>query len=68
MNALDRYWAPMELRALSLRESNKAQAEQSLADELRYWTEQAAKAEPNSDRWHECMDELDTVKTLMRKT
>lgn len=49
-------------------EANEAQREQSLIDELKLWTTEAAKAEPNSDRWHECMDQLDWVKTMLRKT
>lgn len=54
--------------ARQIREANEAQREQSLITELRYWTAEAAKAEPDSDRWHECMDELDWVKTMLRKT
>lgn len=54
--------------AREIRNANEAQREQSLVTELQHWTAEAAKAEPNSDRWHECMDELDTVKTLMRKS
>lgn len=54
--------------ARELRAANEAQREQGLVRELQHWTSEAGKAVPNSDRWHECMDELDVVKTLMRKT
>lgn len=67
MNALS-YLDTGRFDARELRKANEAQREQSLTDELKFWTAEAAKAEPNSDRWHECMDELDTVKTLMRAT
>ena len=54
--------------ASELRRANQAQREQRSIDELQHWTTEAAKAVPNSDRWHECMDELDKVKTLLRAT
>lgn len=54
--------------ARDLRAANEAQREQGLVSEMQHWTSEAAKAVPNSDRWHECMDQLDVVKTLMRKT
>jgi hypothetical protein len=54
--------------AREIRKANEAAREQTLIDELRYWTAQAAKAEPDSDRWHECMDEMDSVKCLLRKS
>ena len=54
--------------AREIRKANEAQSEQRLIEELQFWTAEAAKAEPDSDRWHECMDELDWVKTMLRKT
>ena len=65
MNALQ-YLDTGRFDAREIRRANEAQREQSLLRELQFWTAEAAKAEPNSDRWHECMDELDVVKTLMR--
>lgn len=67
MNALD-YLDTGRFDAREIRQANEAQREQSLVNELQHWTAEAAKAAPNSDRWHECMDELDWVKTMLRKT
>lgn len=67
MNALS-YLDTGRFDAREIRKANEAAREQALIDELRFWTAEAAKAVPNSDRWRECMDELDTVKTLMRKS
>ena len=57
-----------EIRKAEIRKANEAAREQTLIDELRYWTAEAAKAEPDSDRWHECMDEMDSVKCMLRKS
>lgn len=68
MNALARILEPLSQRARQHRAANIAAAREHVAQEMRYWTEQAKVATANSDRWHECMDELDAVQALMRCT
>lgn len=64
---LTQYLAPLN-QSREVADANEAARQQGLIDEMKHWTKEAARATENSDRWHECMDELDTVKTLMRKS